>query len=67
MRETLCHVTSKPASRWDRVANCSCEKVNASHITYTFMNPDKELNLAKSTSMNILVKYLHSVRLKWKK
>ena len=67
MRETLCHVTSKPASSWERVANCNCEKVIVSHISYTFMNPDKERSSAKSTSLSILRKYLYSVRRKWEK
>jgi len=53
MREMLCHVTSKPVSRWESVANCSCEKVKVSHINHTFMNPDKERSLAKIASLSI--------------
>jgi hypothetical protein len=53
MRETLCHVTSKPVSRWERVANCSCEKVKVSDINHTFMNLDKERSLDKSASLSI--------------
>jgi hypothetical protein len=67
MRETLCHMTSKSASRWGRVANCSCERVNVSHISCTFLYPHKKRSFAKITYFRILRKCLYSVRQNWKK